>query len=782
MRVDMDEKIFNNLVNADFVADYEQKYAQIDEAEQKVIADNVVAEELCEQEVANVTNTMETFKLIVMEKLQTIEEKSKQELAVAQEQHLADLKQCENRINSAQKAFAKATKENTTKSTKLKNANTKLVAEIEKRHKTETTAAEKKQKEVVKKREKDFKSQADVMAKRHEEAQKVYEHSVANVNVKIKKSHDYYKKQEAASVSAFESVKVACEQSMNELQEQYNLAQNEFNEQIKNVTEKQRIKTLRTQLALAKSSYESGMAAKKGELATAQKIYSIQHNDCFSQLVKDVTEYQKQLRTLEANYILDKTELDYEQKIADAENKYRVLEEDRAHSEVIMEIDLQRQDELNKQYSANFCNDFDMEICQKEAQLSLDVALEEEYKNMDIEKLNFEIRKKEIETDKFILDGEQQKYLAQNEARTVSEINKKKETVHHEKQIRDVNVYSLSFKNANKNQKLINCIKWNRNVNSFEKQIECVNERLKNDLALIDELKQYQLAELDAINKTTADFYDKQVLAIQKLYDEAFAMEKMAEANVFKKSLDDIESDRQTAFEQLSAQAKFIDDMIFAEENRIKEQAQKELEALELFIKEFGDMTEKYNVSADELRTKTDEAKKDAVVNLLAVHENQKDSFDNECNSAVRQFEKEFVTFSKTKIVERETFIQDIEDKKIAVAQDYAKKQADLREKLQHFVNEAEKNKSISKGMLGEQLCKSFDKRQDNKAENAQFITQKANELKAFEHSCQRAINDAKKDYEKKVNEFEKLRMKEERWLLKNGKVDFDNVWWTLGN
>ena len=73
--------------------------------------------------------------------------------------------------------------------------------------------------------------------------------------------------------------------------------------------------------------------------------------------------------------------------------------------------------------------------------------------------------------------------------------------------------------------------------------------------------------------------------------------------------------------------------------------------------------------------------------------------------------------------------------------------------------------------MLGEQLCKSFDKRQDNKAENAQYITQKANELKAYENSCHRAINDAKKDYEKKVNEFEKLRMKEERWLLKNGKV-----------
>ena len=43
-------------------------------------------------------------------------------------------------------------------------------------------------------------------------------------------------------------------------------------------------------------------------------------------------------------------------------------------------------------------------------------------------------------------------------------------------------------------------------------------------------------------------------------------------------------------------------------------------------FEEFGDMTEKYNVSADELRTKTDEAKKDAVINLLALHENQNEN------------------------------------------------------------------------------------------------------------------------------------------------------------
>lgn len=774
----MDEKVFNNLVNADFVADYEQKYAQIGIAEEKAIADTIASDDLCEQEVANVTNTMETFKLIVMEKLQTIEQKTNEELATAQEKHLADVKQCENRMNVAQKHFAKASKENNTKKTKMQNANTKAIAEIEKKYKADTTVAEKKQKEVVKKREKDFKEQADIMAKRLEEAKNVYEHSVANINAKIKKSHDYYKKQEDSSVNAFENVKIACEQSMHELQEQFATAQNDFNEQMNNTTDKQRIKTLRTQLALAKSSYESGMAAKKGELATAQKIYNIQHNDCFSQLVKDVTEYQKQLRTLEASYTLDKTEIDYEKKIADAEKAHRIREEDLAHNEVLMEIDLWRQDELNKQYSLNFCNNYDMDICEKEAQLALDVALEEEYKNIDIEKLNFEIRKKEIETDKLILDGEQQKYLAQNEARTVNEINKKKERAHHEKQVRDVNVYSLSFKHANKNQKLINCIKWNRNVNTLNEQIDQVKQRLQKDLERIESLKQYQQAEYDAICKTTADFYDKQKQAIQKLFDEAVANEKTSELSIFQKSLDDIQADRQTAFDNLSAQAQFINDMIVAEENRINEQAQKELDALELFIKEFGDMTEKYNDGADELRTKTDEAKKDAVINLLAVHEKTNDNFNTECDSAVRQFEKDFVTFTKAKIVERETFIQEIEDKKIAVADEYAQKQNALRQKLQHFVNEAEKNKSISKGMLGEQLCKSFDKRQDKKVDNAQFLTQKSNELKSFEVSCHKAVNEAKKEYEKKLNEYEKLRMKEERWLLRNGKVDFEKVWW----
>ena len=158
----MEQKIFNKLINADFVADYEQKYAQIIDAEQKALTDTAVAEELCEQEVANISNALDTFKLVIAEKLQTIDEKAKAELVSAEAKHLVDIKQCENRKNVAEKHFAKATKENGTKTTKQKTANAKIIAEIEKKYKAETTAAEKKQKEVIKKREKDFRAKADL--------------------------------------------------------------------------------------------------------------------------------------------------------------------------------------------------------------------------------------------------------------------------------------------------------------------------------------------------------------------------------------------------------------------------------------------------------------------------------------------------------------------------------------------------------------------------------------------------------------------------------------------
>ena len=142
----MEQKIFNKLVDKEFVTDYEQKYAQIINAEQKAVEDSAIAQDICEQEVQNDTNTMQTFKLIVEERLQAIDEKIKADLVVAEEKHLADIKQCENRKNVAQKHFAKATKENETKKTKQQNANAKVVAEIEKKHKSETTIAEKKQK------------------------------------------------------------------------------------------------------------------------------------------------------------------------------------------------------------------------------------------------------------------------------------------------------------------------------------------------------------------------------------------------------------------------------------------------------------------------------------------------------------------------------------------------------------------------------------------------------------------------------------------------------------
>ena len=61
----------------------------------------------------------------------------------------------------------------------------------------------------------------------------------------------------------------------------------------------------------------------------------------------------------------------------------------------------------------------------------------------------------------------------------------------------------------------------------MQKQIAQVKSRLTKDLALINNLKQYQLAEYNAICKTTANFYDKQHQSVQKLFEEAFAQEKI---------------------------------------------------------------------------------------------------------------------------------------------------------------------------------------------------------------------------------------------------------------
>ena len=80
--------------------------------------------------------------------------------------------------------------------------------------------------------------------------------------------------------------------------------------------------------------------------------------------------------------------------------------------------------------------------------------------------------------------------------------------------------------------------------------------------------------------------------------------------------------------------------------------------------------------------------------------------------------------------------------------------------------------------MLNEKLGKSLDQRQDIKEENVHLAAQKANELKAFENACNRALAECLREKERKINEAEKLRAKEEKWLLKNGKVVFGKKWW----
>ncbi len=199
-----------------------------------------------------------------------------------------------------------------------------------------------------------------------------------------------------------------------------------------------------------------------------------------------------------------------------------------------------------------------------------------------------------------------------------------------------------------------------------------------------------------------------------------------------------------------------------------------------MFIKEYSDLTEKYNGLSDELAIKSDENKKDTVVDLLGAFENQMAKYDSEYEDVIKESKADHAEYEKTYIVEKETFIQESDDLAARERKDCRLEQDDLRAKMQAFYNEAEKNKSISKGVLGEQLCKSFDAMQDKQNENVQLLAQKNNELKSFENACNKAVADARKDCEKKLNEYEKLRIKEERWLLRNGDVDYDKEWWVV--
>ncbi len=776
----MCEKDFNSLVNAEFLADYERRFAEIGQAEQNAVDACAELDAQCEREIAEIDKQHQEFKLAAEQTLASIEERSNAQFAGAENRYAADEAEYEKKIRSAQRTFNKGTKECENKRTKLHQDDNKTKADIEKKYKADLFNEDKRFKEVIKKREKDFKTQADNYTRRLDDLRDSYEKNVDEIKRKISELHRYFKNNDESSLADLNKVKDRCNGQIKEKQDEYTELQNSLNEQMKSTTEKQKLKTLRNQASSAKSACDASVAILKGEIATAQKVYDLKRSESFAQLTVELTNLQKQLRTFKAELDFDKASVSYEQRFAEAKNQNRILAEERQNAENITQIELWRQDELNKQYSEVFCGDYDVDVGLKQVKCDFDVASEEESKNLNLKKFEFEVSKKIIEVTKSIDDHEQEMLSEQEAARVERATKRQKEQCRHDKQIHSIDIYSLGLKTANDSEKLLNDLKLRRNTDAITRRIESVRQRLQEDLAFMQSMRDYQQAEYEAILRTNESYYDRQRNAVQQLLDESTAQERKTETEIFAKTLSNIETAKQKADADLKAQADFISEMLNTEENRINEQAQKELAALELFIKEYSDLTEKYNGLSDELAIKSDENKKDTVVDLLGAFENQMAKYDSEYEDVIKESKADHAEYEKTYIVEKETFIQESDDLAARERKDCRLEQDDLRAKMQAFYNEAEKNKSISKGVLGEQLCKSFDAMQDKQNENVQLLAQKNNELKSFENACNKAVADARKDCEKKLNEYEKLRIKEERWLLRNGDVDYDKEWWVV--
>ena len=162
----MCEKDFNSLVNAEFLADYERRFAEIGQAEQNAVDACAELDAQCEREIAEIDRQHQEFKLAAEQTLASIEERSNAQFAGAENRYAADEAEYEKKIRSAQRTFNKGTKECENKRTKLHQDDNKTKADIEKKYKADLFNEDKRFKEVIKKREKDFKTQADNYTRR----------------------------------------------------------------------------------------------------------------------------------------------------------------------------------------------------------------------------------------------------------------------------------------------------------------------------------------------------------------------------------------------------------------------------------------------------------------------------------------------------------------------------------------------------------------------------------------------------------------------------------------
>ena len=77
----MCEKDFNSLVNAEFLADYERRFAEIGQAEQNAVDACAELDVQCEREIAEIDKQHQEFKLAAEQTLASIEERSNAQFA-----------------------------------------------------------------------------------------------------------------------------------------------------------------------------------------------------------------------------------------------------------------------------------------------------------------------------------------------------------------------------------------------------------------------------------------------------------------------------------------------------------------------------------------------------------------------------------------------------------------------------------------------------------------------------------------------------------------------------
>lgn len=764
-------------LNENYLSDVASRCSRLDGELAKAAEKKKSLREADETAVENIVKSLQSSLLVISDKLCEIDDKTQADIEKIYVKKDDDIAETDKRIEKAEAELKKTIAECDEKKAQFNAVCEKSKAEVVKKYKADALKENRRFGGVSADLKSEIEKTENEFRRRLDELKADFERQTQSVNEKIQSFHETYKNSENTIKADFEKTKAAAEVKMREKSAAFSEEQEETNRKIKASSDKQMIKTLRGNLALNKSGYEAEMAALKEEMSSAEKVFSEKRNEAFFRIVKEVTLAQKELRSIEAQYAYEKSKISYEQRISDAKFQNIRLEQQRKNAENLAETEYLYQDEMNKLLSDEFCGNYDFDVQKKEAQNKYEKILAEEEKNKTLTEFALQQNVKVVESVKIMADAEQNLQAEVGQAKADKEITTIREKSHHLLQTQYADIYSFAVKGLSKTENCLNEIRTERNTDVAQEQLEILKRRLEDDLSKLELMRKFQQAEFEQTKKTADEFFSRKTSALELLLATC-GEDRTDEKNVVENLINSANENHAAAIKEAEAQNQAANDIFDREEQRLRKNYEEEAAALTSFISHCEEMYDKFKHMSDERFSKADREKKDAVVGLLEIFENNLARFESDFFDFDMQKQNAVVELDKAAVVEKELFIQEADDRKNDARKACQKAQAEADEKLEQYRLEAEKNKNISKGMLNEKLGKSLDQRQDIKEENVHLAAQKANELKAFENACNRALAECLREKERKINEAEKLRAKEEKWLLKNGKVVFGKKWW----